>query len=176
MLTSAHLHDVGKSDPRFQTILHLGRRCDPTKLRAKSDYRLSPANEAKLRDSAGLPKGFRHEFLSVQLAKSLQRVIDHEHRDLILHTIASHHGRCRCFADLIVDETPPPINTMINEQTFCLTNQARLDSALHRLDSGTTERFWLLTRKYGWWGLAYLESILRCADMHASAFAEQESR
>jgi CRISPR-associated endonuclease/helicase Cas3 len=67
--------------------------------------------------------------------------------------IASHHGYCRPFAPVVIDEQQP--------------------CPAHHLASGVPDRFWRLTRKYGWWGLAYREALFRLADWSASAKEQQ---
>jgi CRISPR-associated endonuclease/helicase Cas3 len=175
--TVADRHDWGKADDRFQAILLGTSRTDAwlwsgdlAKLLAKSDGLPRTASERKAaRERAGLPDGFRHEMLSVQLAEAVPwpAPVDAE-RDLVLHLIAAHHGHARPFAPTVIDPNPPDVE--LAELTFTAANRKRRPP--HRLDSGVADRFWSLTRRHGWWGLAYLEALLRLADQQASALED----
>jgi CRISPR-associated endonuclease/helicase Cas3 len=171
---AADLHDLGKADERFQAMLRRTDRTDAwlltgliSALLAKSDGLAQTRSErdaARIR--AGLPAGFRHEMLSVQLSERHSRLpVALDNRDLVLHFIASHHGHARPFAPVVIDDDPPDVSVSGSE----MTTLERQQLPPHRFDSGIAERFWNLTRRYGWWGLAYLESILRLADQQASA-------
>ncbi len=162
-------HDVGKLDERFQILLHNGNEVAAFgESLAKSDkIPSSPQRRRTIRESADLPEHFRHEMLSLQLAERFAKLHEEE-RDLILHLIASHHGCARPFAPVCADEDPPAVSGTVNGCKFHLGKEERQKDPPHQLNSGVSERFWRLTRRYGWWGLAYLESILRLADWRAS--------
>ena len=171
---AADLHDLGKADERFQAMLRRTDRTDAwllavmdSALLAKSDgMPQTPQQRKEARERAGLPEGFRHEMVSVQIVSHCQLIsADQGHRELILHLIAAHHGYARPFAPVVPDEEPPDVAVT----GVMLTGPTRAQCPSHRLDSGIAERFWTLTRRYGWWGLAYLEAILRLADQQASA-------
>jgi CRISPR-associated endonuclease/helicase Cas3 len=124
----------------------------------------------KARLRSGYPEGGRHELLSVRLAESNLAVLEKAHdRDLVLHLVASHHGRCRPFAPVVDDQAPIKLDYTHGEHGMRSSTQ----TGLERIDNGVPERFWRLVRCYGWWGLAYLEAILRLADHRVS---EQEMR
>ncbi|MBE7458284.1 MAG: type I-U CRISPR-associated helicase/endonuclease Cas3 [Phycisphaerae bacterium] len=181
---AARLHDVGKLDPRFQAMLAGSR------LAALAGEPLAKSAARPVRrDSTpiDLPAGFRHEMLSAQIAEHVGGVLDgvpDDLRDLVFHLIASHHGHARPLAPVVIDDAPPalpefkfPCSRKINEAFAGVSAAIRTkwqECPPHRLDSGVCDRFWTLTRRYGWWGLAYLEAVLRLADRAVSR-EEQEN-
>lgn len=158
------LHDIGKADLRFQAMLHGGdyakAAAEPVPL-AKSPARMAaPAELRRARKRARYPEGCRHEFVSVGLIER-HPVLEQAHdRDLVLHLIGTHHGYCRSFVPVWFDDEPPGMTVEMNG----FSCSGRAAPYLHRLDSGWTERFWRLNEQYGYWGLAYLEAIVRRAD------------
>ena len=174
-LLAAALHDWGKADERFQAMLRRTGRTDAwlfagrsQPILAKSDGTpQTPSERRAARVRAGLPDGFRHEMLSVQLAECSGKLPnDRKQADLILHLIAAHHGYGRPFAPVVLDMDLPGVE--MRDIQISPEERAALTPS-HRLDSGIPERFWALTRRFGWWGLAYLEALLRLADQQASA-------
>jgi CRISPR-associated endonuclease/helicase Cas3 len=174
------LHDLGKADPRFQSLLRAGNPAPRNELLAKSgEMPQGRAVHRRALNDSGYPQGGRHELLSVRLAESAPALLpdDSDLRDLVLHLIASHHGHCRPFAPVAFDEKPMPVAWAPARlgKFIDLRFGSSSDHGLERLDSGVAERFWRLTRRYGWWGLAWLEAILRLAD-HRRSEAEAEGK
>jgi CRISPR-associated endonuclease/helicase Cas3 len=165
VIRAAAMHDIGKADTRFQAWLRGGNPIKPDELIAKS--RKSAQNAAAIERAriwAGYPKGGRHELMSVALLNGSSET-DNVDFDLLLHLVGSHHGRCRPFAPVVEDPDAAVVHY--------LGRSASSDHRLDRLASGVSERFWSLTRKYGWYGLAYLEALVRLAD-HRQSEAEQK--
>src|SRR5262249_46866668 len=96
----------------------------------------------------------RHEFgslLDVQIEEAF-RSLDDESRDLVQHLIAAHHGQGRPHFNP-AQAVDPNATTPVCEA----------------LTVEVPRRFARLQRKFGRWGLAYIESLLRAADYAASA-------
>ncbi|NKC10927.1 MAG: CRISPR-associated endonuclease Cas3'' [Gammaproteobacteria bacterium] len=169
---SAEYHDLGKADPRFQAMLIAA----PVEI-AYMQPRLLAKSARGVRTEgqpSDLPAGWRHEMLSIDLAKKLASAGEHE--PLLLHCIAAHHGHARPFAPVVLDDAPPTVTLdklngrYQSDLDLTLSAEERREQVPpHRLDSGISARFWTLNRQYGWWGLAWLETVLRLADWSASS-------
>ncbi|MFV3076508.1 type I-U CRISPR-associated helicase/endonuclease Cas3 [Niveispirillum fermenti] len=173
---AGYLHDAGKCDPRFQEWLAAGDPlgADPDHVLAKSARKLPP--DAK--EKAGLPQGWRHEVLSVRLAACSHLLAERRSEggdpDLILWLIGTHHGFGRPFF-AHVDPRPRtdllPVPALWDTAPTAAGPEA-LDFDHDGVDwHGLFDR---LKQRYGPWGLAHMEAILRLADHRASEFAAKK--
>lgn len=136
---AAKFHDHGKRRRLFQTVL--GNPNYSNVLLAKSGKKGGRVEER-----------YRHEFgslVDVEDEKEFLELTD-DKQDLVLHLIAAHHGRAR--PHFPAEEAFDPEH-----------------GDADRIAREVPRRFARLQRKYGRWGLAYLESLLRAADWAASA-------
>ena len=102
-----------------------------------------------------LLEGYSHEFGSLVAAERVE--LPEATRDLILHLIAAHHGRGRPLIPVTGCEDEPP-------------------SKLEATAGAAALRFVRLQKRYGPWGLAWREAILRAADQSASRQWSEKSR
>jgi CRISPR-associated endonuclease/helicase Cas3 len=131
--------------------------------------RADVASRRRAAERSGYPQGTRHELTSLALVEGSDALREQVERsrldwDLLLHLIGSHHGWCRPFAPPVLDPSPIQVEAESNGHRF----QRSSDHRLARVDSGVADRFWRLTERYGWWGLPWLEAILRLADHRQS--------
>jgi len=156
---AAKLHDLGKWDVRFQ--LKLGNT--GAKPWAKGDGGRHYDHE--------FPPGARHEFASVALAEKGVTWPEDCDRELALHLIGTHHGYGRPLPP-VWSAGDYEIRGQIDGRELSVRDVYRVA----RIDSGWVDRYWRLTRKYGWWGLAYLEMFVRRADCVRSREEEEERK
>jgi CRISPR-associated endonuclease/helicase Cas3 len=142
VILAARLHDFGKRRLYWQRGIG---NMDETRWLAKAGPELTPRL---------LSEPYRHEFGSLLDAENEAEFhkLPPDEQDLVLHLIAAHHGRARPYFP--ADESFDP-DVAFNES--------------QRIAAEIPRRFSRLQRRYGRWGLAYLESFLRAADYAASA-------
>lgn len=143
---AARWHDLGKRRERWQASIGRPANLDATWF-AKSGRDWMSRRESS----------YRHEFGSLLDVTRLDECaefqkLDTGAQDLVLHLTACHHGMARPHFD--------------PDQTFDDNHPAESAEAM---SIEVVRRFARLQRRFGHWGLAYIESILRAADWHASA-------
>jgi CRISPR-associated endonuclease/helicase Cas3 len=149
IVLAAAYHDLGKDRERWQNSI--GNRGYPDVKWAKSGKYAA----------SGERSYYRHEFgsiLDVQYEPNFRQLSD-DAKDLLLHLVAAHHGRARPHfnsRECVDDKHPTEISR---------------DFAIE-----AARRFERLQRKFGRWGLAYLESLVRAADYEASVKAERSGK
>jgi CRISPR-associated endonuclease/helicase Cas3 len=173
---AAWFHDIGKADPRMQHWLTEGEgQTDASgrrQLVAKSNMRREDRKRNRVaRAASGYPPGARHEMMSVALLQSVDSSqLGVEDDDLLLHLVGTHHGHGRGLPPAFLESAPVDVHLEHGDLTF------RSSSATthHRLDAGWVERFRRLEERYGAWGLAWLEALVRLADFRCSERAADE--
>ena len=176
LVLAARYHDLGKADHRMQAMFHGGSAwaaaASDTVLAKSAQWPTGLRQFLRAREAAGYPVGYRHELVSVRLMESVPELLDAAgDRDLVLHLVTSHHGHGRPFAPVVDDPSPEDVEVRVFGHAMLASSR----TGLERLDGGVPERFWKLTRRYGWWGLALLEALVRVAD-HRCSEREQLER
>jgi CRISPR-associated endonuclease/helicase Cas3 len=166
------LHDGGKADQRFQAWLNYSDPFgsgaeDCSVVLAKSGRTLPRA--ARMR--SGLPENWRHEALSVRLARHVSRFKEEAcDPELVLWLIGCHHGYGRPFfphADPN-DGEPQSLPPVIGLPHELPPGSGPQSLAFDWQGLDWPALFTRLKARYGIWELARMEAILRLADHRAS--------
>jgi len=173
---AAGWHDLGKVEQRFQAMLCGGDVFEALLLdeplaksgldgNDRAGYRLA-------RRRSGLPNGARHEAWSAALVQEFlatttlpSAILD---TDLLVHLVASHHGHARPWLPPVTDGDPREVTATIEGGSTGVPTAKVTISSSRTVDFEHPARFAALNQRYGRWGLALLEAIVRCADMTVS--------
>ena len=179
MRLAGNLHDIGLVDTRCQAAL-LGY--DPVEIEMQEAIGPLGKSPAWVKNKESLP-GAPHSLMAVSMAQSNPEVLAAANDpDLVLHLVATHHGYGRPIPQMTRDPDPQVLEYSHQGMHMAAsTDLAEKDSpqsgrwedahAVFAMESA--ERFWRLTDRYGYHGLAWLETIFRLAEHRQSA---EESR
>ena len=144
LAAAAEMHDEGKKNERWQLAFHAPDNGRP------------PYAKTIGRPDVSLLDGYRHEFGSLPFAEASPRIrsLPPPMRELCLHLIAAHHGGAR-----------PVIRTNGAAEPPSLAARRARDVAM---------RYASLSARWGPWGLAWWETVLRAADQQASRRNDEE--
>lgn len=161
---AGRLHDLGKYDDRFQRLLG---GADGFALAKSRQSRTDPDRQ---RQDAGWPRGGRHEVLSARLVEAwllgaAERLAGLD-RDLVVHLVISHHGHGRPSTPAVRDPGVHLTTGQVDGEEVAVT------SSLADPEWPQPRRFRVLCERYGYWGLALLEAVVRQADHRASAWSD----
>ena len=158
---AGQLHDIGKVDRRFQKGLVGGDEVD---FAMQKEY-LAKSLPGRPYNWT-YPKGMRHEFASVAMILSNPNILERAHdTDLVLHLVSTHHGHGRPLPSIIND--PAPGTLRFEHDGHPMESPSDLTESSIALEMA--ERFWCLIDQYGYYGLVWLETVLRLADHRQSA-------
>jgi CRISPR-associated endonuclease/helicase Cas3 len=146
----AGLHDEGKKALRWQRAFKAPRDAERYGIAGPLAKTRGPIDQAIL-------AGYRHEFGSLPFVEQspIFKTSPEDWRELVLHLVAAHHGQARPWIETRGCEDGPP---SLLEERAC-------DVAL---------RFARLQKRWGPWGLAWWEALMRAADQQASRAIEDE--
>jgi CRISPR-associated endonuclease/helicase Cas3 len=148
LVCAARYHDRGKNRPVWQRF-------------ARNDNGREPLAKSRSYLHGRALGGYRHEFGSLLEAREKEDV-DPAERDLVLHLVAAHHGWARPHFEHRAFDHQGAVDPVTGSRQVP-TTAANEDAAIE-----TMQRFARLQQHFGRWGLAWLESLLRCADIAAS--------
>ena len=124
---------------------------------------LSKSEFLRLRDELSLPQGWRHEQLSAVKAWCATGVKD---RELVARLVGTSHGRGRTSFDHGAGALLSNFSETKNRESDAVAAHELFDVGLW------DEIVRAIDIRYGYWGIAYLEALLRAADAQISAEGE----